>query len=85
MVDYSSHKAQPSPGQLWKNARTRKVLFICFEDDRLGGIWSDGTKMRNEELMNLEDGKDGWKCVYIPGGNDGTDRTEYHSYEYRSL
>ena len=80
MVDYSSHKIQPSPGQVWENSRTGNVLFIYRSDVRIEGIWSDGIKMGNTELMNLEEGKEGWKCAFAPGRTDGLDRTEYHSF-----
>jgi len=35
--------------------------------------------------MNMEHGKDGWKCVYTPGMKDDMEKTDSHSYEYRAL
>jgi len=85
MIEYTSHTIYPSPGQLWKNIRTGEVLFIYRMNAQPEGIWDNGRKTRNKELMNMEHGKDGWKCVYAHRMTDDMEKTDPHSYEYRSL
>ena len=85
MIEYTSHRIHPSPGQLWRNIRTGEVLFIYREDAQFEGIWDNGRKKRTKDLMNMEHGKDGWKCVYAPGTRDDTEKTDSHSYEFRAL
>jgi hypothetical protein len=75
----------PSPGQLWKNIRTGEVLFIYRENAQYEGIWDNGRKKRSKDLINMEYGKDGWKCVYTPCTRDDMEKSDSHSYEYRSL
>jgi hypothetical protein len=85
MVEYTSHRIHPSPGQLWRNIRTGQVLFIYRDDAEFGGIWDNGRKKRNKDLINMEHGKDGWACVYTPCSSDAVEKNDSHSYEYRAL
>jgi hypothetical protein len=84
MVEYGSHKLHPSPGQLWRNHRTGEVLFIYRDDAHFGGIWVNGRKKIGKELLRMEHGKDGWRCVYNPCIKDDTEKTDSHSYEFRA-
>ncbi|MBZ0154684.1 MAG: hypothetical protein K8I29_00530 [Alphaproteobacteria bacterium] len=85
MVEYLSDTIHPAPGQLWKNVRTGTVLFIYRRDGHVEGISGEGRKKRGGELVKMEHGKNGWKCLCLPDTEEGLEKTDSPTYEFRAL
>lgn len=64
-MEYSSYGVSATPGQLWRNVRTGDVLFVYKNRSRLEGMFCDGRRMSDMEILNLNHGANGWKCVYL--------------------
>jgi len=84
MADHFGNELNPAAGQLWQNVRTGDVLFLYARDGQIEGVFGDGRKKNDLEVIAIGDLSDGWKCIFNRCTSDvfGTDQD---TYEYRAL
>ena len=63
-MDQISNEVSPAPGQLWKNVRTGDVLFIYRTEGEIEGVFVDGGRKSNVDVMKIAGCSSGWTCVY---------------------
>ncbi|MDH4232485.1 MAG: hypothetical protein OEW04_10735 [Nitrospirota bacterium] len=84
MADQLFDGVHPSPGQLWRNIRTGDLLFIYKKNGQIEGVFGDGRKKADIEVMKIGSKTDGWKCVYNRHRVDDSG-ADTDAYEFRAL
>lgn len=84
-MEQISEELHPAPGQLWRNVRTGDVLFIYRKNGQIEGVFGNGQKKNDHEVMKIANCGYGWTCVFQQAGGRDNKAHQPESYEFGAL